>query len=421
MALHIIDEAKRCLQCRNAHCNMGCPINTRIPKMIEYLLNGELDRAGEMLFENNPLSLVCSLICNHENQCEGNCVLAKRDTSIGSVHISDIEHYVSEHYFDTLKIDCKPDPERMVAIVGSGPAGLTIAIMLAKWGYSVTVFEANDQIGGVLRYGIPEFRLPKSILDRYKKVMDSMGIKYRPNILIGQGGLVIDDLFRDGYKAIFIGTGVWKPNAIGIKGESLGHVHFAINYLKNPNVYNLGEKVIVIGAGNSAMDVARTVIRKGSTQITSFFLMGEEQLTASKGEVEYAMIEGMKMEYFKKPVEIVHEGVIFVDTKVIIDKETNEYTYEEIPDTEKLYPADSVIIAISQGPRSNIVSSTAGIEITDRGLLKVDEQGVTTREGVFASGDVVSGAKTVVEAVKYSKDVARNIANYVESKIAEQA
>lgn len=267
--------------------------------MIDKLLNGQIDQAGAMLFENNPLSLICSLICNHERQCEGNCILSKKGGAIGSVHISTIEHYISEHYLDVFCPVCQFDPKRRVAIIGSGPAGLTIAILLARWGYHVTIFEAHDQIGGVLRYGIPEFRLPKRFLDRYKTLLDEMGIKYRPNIVIGQGGLVIDDLFRDGYKAIFIGTGVWRPYSLGIKGESLGHVHFAINYLNNPDVYKLGKKVIVIGAGNSALDVVRTAIRKGTSDITSFFLMGEAQLTSNSSGFDYARIEGMKMEYFK--------------------------------------------------------------------------------------------------------------------------
>lgn len=411
MAFHIIDEAKRCLSCKNPKCIDGCPIKTDIPNMIRLLLSGDIDKAGEMLFENNPLSLICSFVCNHKSQCEGHCVLVKKGSA---VHVSTIENYISDYYFNLPLEKYAGEKKSKIAIIGSGPAGLTISILLAQKGYDITLFEAREQIGGVLRYGIPEFRLPKSALDRYKQKLISMGIKIRPNTVIGNGGLVIDDLFRDGYKAIFIGTGVWKPNSLGIKGESLGHVHFAINYLKNPDVYDLGKNVIIIGAGNAAMDVARTAIRKGARGLTVFFLMGEEQLTASKTEVEYAKVEGVTFEFFKKPVEITDEGVIFSDT-CLVNNADGSVGYKEIPGTERLYRSDSVIVSISQGPRSYIVSSTQGIDINEKGLLVTDHEGKTTKEGVFASGDVVSGAKTVVEAVRYSKQVADMMEAYVES------
>ena len=242
--------------------------------------------------------------------------------------------------------------------------------------------------------------------------MLELGIKIRPNTVIGHGGLVIDDLFRDGYKAIFIGTGVWKPNSLGIKGESLGNVHFAINYLKNPDVYHLGQSVIIIGAGNAAMDVARTVVRKGVRDITVFFIMGEEQLTASKSEVAYAIVEGIKFEYFKSPVEITDRGVVFSDTR-LIQKDDGSVWYENIENTTQLYEADSVIVSISQGPRNYIVATTEGLHTDQKGLIVADGAGRTTREGIFASGDVVSGAKTVVEAVNYSKKVADSMEQYV--------
>ncbi|MDR0405884.1 MAG: FAD-dependent oxidoreductase, partial [Clostridiales bacterium] len=297
-------------------------------------------------------------------------------------------------------------------IIGSGPAGITISIILAQRGYRVTLFESRDYIGGVLRYGIPEFRLPKAALEKYREKLVELGVKIRPNTVIGHGGLVIDDLFRDGYKAIFIGTGVWKPNALGIEGESLGHVHFAINYLKNPAVYDLGERVAIIGAGNAAMDVARTAIRKGTRQVTVFFLMGEEQLTANRAEVAYAKVEGVQFEYFKQPVKITDDGVIFADTR-LIDGGDGGAEFERIPNTERLYEADNVIVSISQGPRNYIVSTTDGIEADGRGLLVTDAHGRTTREGIFASGDVVSGARTVVEAVSYSKSVADAMEEYI--------
>ena len=299
-----------------------------------------------------------------------------------------------------------------VAIVGSGPAGLTIAVILARCGYDVTIFEGKDKIGGVLRYGIPEFRLPKSVLDDFQyRHIELKGIKFRPNVHIG-GAIGIDDLFRDGYKSIFIGTGVWKPNALHIKGETLGNVHFGINYLNNPDSYHLGERVIVIGAGNAAMDVARTAIRKGVRYLTCFSLT--KKVAASHHEFSYAQLEGVKFEYNKAPVEITDEGVIFKNVE-----EQEDGTITDIPGSEKLYPADSVIISISQGPQNRIVSTTTGLEANNRGLLVADETGHTTRPGIFASGDVVNGARTVVEAVAHSKVVAESMHQYMQSLVSD--
>ena len=239
-------------------CREGCPIHTPIPDMIQMFLNGKLDEAGQMLFDNNPLSVVCSLVCNHEKQCEGHCV---RGIKGEPVHISSIENYISDSYLDRVQIERESRKNKRVAIIGSGPAGITISVLMAQKGYDVTLFESRDKIGGVLRYGIPDFRLPKTILDRYKTQLVQLGIRIRPNTVIGST-LTLDDLQRDGYKAIFIGTGVWRPHKLNIPGESLGNVHFAINYLQNPDVYDLGNDLVVIGAGNSAMDVARTALRK---------------------------------------------------------------------------------------------------------------------------------------------------------------
>ena len=221
MAFNIIAEARRCLNCKNPSCRKGCPISTQIPDVIHTFLEGDMDKAGAMLFENNPLSMICSLICNHEKQCEGNCVLGRKGSP---VHFSDIENYISEAYFDKLDFGEIKKNGIHVGVIGGGPAGMTIAILLARKGYEITMFESREKIGGVLRYGIPQFRLPKQLLERYKTLMLSLGIKIRPNTSIGTT-ITIDDLFRDGYKAIFIGTGVWKPNTLHIKGESLGNVH----------------------------------------------------------------------------------------------------------------------------------------------------------------------------------------------------
>ena len=373
MAIHVINEAKRCLNCKKPMCREGCPIHTPIPDMIHTFLEGDINQAGEMVFENNPLSIVCSLICNHENQCEGHCVLNRKGSP---VHISSIENYISENYFDKLG------------------------------------FSGIEKNGGVLRYGIPEFRLPKSILERYKEKLIELGIKIRPNTAIGTT-ISVDDMFRDGYSAIFIGTGVWKPNTLHIKGETLGNVHYAINYLTNPDVYRLGDTVNIIGAGNSAMDVARTALRHGAKKVTVF--SRSDHLAASQREVDYAKIDGVEFVVHVEPVEIVDDGVIFVELEC--DGKGN---LSPIRGTENLYQADSTIIAISQGPKDRIVSTTTGLEVNEKGLLVTNTFGETTRDGIFASGDVVRGAKTVVEAVAYSKQVADAMDDYMKGLMHER-
>lgn len=405
MALHVMDEANRCLQCKVPQCQKGCPISTNIPLAIKLLKENKLDEAGKMLFENNPLTTVCSLVCNHENQCEGHCVLGRKGAP---VHFSTIENYISTTYANKMTEGPKPSNGMRVAIIGSGPAGITIAIILARYGYQVTIFEGKDKIGGVLRYGIPEFRLPKSVLDDIEyRHLELKGIKVRPNTLIGSA-ITIEDLFRDGYKSIFVGTGVWNPNTLHIKGETFGNVHFGINYLNNPDSYKLGEHVIVIGAGNAAMDVARTAIRKGVRRLTCFSITKE--VAASQYEFSYATLEGVEFEYNKRPVEIKDNGVIFRD---VIENEDGSFT--DVDGSDTLYESDSVIISISQGPMTRLVNSTKGLNANKRGLLEADETGHTSRPGIFASGDVVNGARTVVEAVAHSKIVAESMHEYMQS------
>ena len=409
MALHVMDEANHCLGCKNPRCQQGCPIHTNIPEVIRLLKDNKLNEAGRMLFENNPLTTVCSLICNHENQCEGHCV---RGIKGAPVHFSVIENYISSAYASQMTHGPAEPNGKRVAIIGSGPAGLTIAVILARYGYDVTIFESHDKIGGVLRYGIPEFRLPKSVLDDFEyRHLRLKDIKVRPNTDVGKA-LKVDDLFRDGYKAIFIGTGVWRPNTLKIKGESLGHVHYAINYLQNPDVYHLGDRVIVIGAGNAAMDVARTAIRHGSRHVQCFSIT--KKITASDYEASYARLEGVDFLYNKKPVEITDAGVIFRDLE-----EAEDGTLTEKPGTEMLYPANSVIVSISQGACTTITESTEGLEVNQRGLFVTDEVGRTSRPGVFASGDAVKGARTVVEAVAYSKKVAEAMHEYMKTLPAD--
>ena len=409
MAIHVVNEARRCLQCKVPRCRTGCPINTPIPDMIRLFRESQLEEAGEMLFANNPLSVICSLVCDHEKQCEGHCVLGAKGAP---VHISSIENYISDSCLDRLELPVQPKKGQRVAIIGSGPAGITISVLLAQRGYDVTLFESRERIGGVLRYGIPAFRLPKDILDRYKDKLVQLGIRIRPNTAIGQS-LTVDDLQRDGYEAIFIGTGVWRPKKMGIKGESLGHVHFAIDYLVDPDVYDLGDDLVVIGAGNSAMDVARTALRKGVKRVSVF--CRSSHAAASAREVEYAIADGVEFCYGARPVEITDEGVIFQQAS--FDEQGNVTALSE----PRLHPASAVVVAISQGAQNRIVSTTTGLEMTSHGLLATDEQGRTTREGIFASGDVVLGARTVVEAVRYSKQVADEMDAYLQSRAAQKA
>lgn len=406
MGKHILEEASRCLKCKKPLCSKGCPVSTPVNLVVEALQEGDMQKAGAMLFQNNPLTAICSLICPHENFCEGHCVLGKKSSP---VHVSAIENYISRYYLEQFQ-PLRPQNEnndKRIAIVGSGPAGLTVAFILAAKGFDVTLFESKERIGGVLQYGIPDFRLPKDILEQLKQKLLGLGVKIRPNMLIGPV-VSIDDLFRDDYKAIFIGTGVWNPRPLRLKGETLGHVHYAIHYLKNPDVYTLGKKVAVIGAGNVAMDVARTALRKGAEEVTVLYRRGEADISATKYEYDYAKLDGVNFSFYKSPVEITDDGVICADTEVV---ETDDGACLQVVErSEKLVEADSVFIAVSQAPRSNL----SGLEVGKTGLVITDEDGRTTREGVFASGDVVTGAKTVAEAVNQSKRSAQTIIDFIQ-------
>ena len=404
MGLHVIDEAKRCLNCKKPRCQEGCPIHTPIPVMIQMLLQGEMPEAAEMVFANNPLSVICSLVCDHEKQCEGHCVKGIKGEP---VHISSIENYISDTCFDRMKLEQLPKNGKRIAVVGAGPAGITIAILMACRGYKVTIFEVKEKIGGIMRYGIPEFRLPKSILDRYYVKMKELGILFRPNFALG-GSTGVEDLLRDGYHAVFIGTGTWRPYQLHIPGETFGNVHYGINYLNNPDVYDLGDRVLVIGAGNAAMDVARTSIRKGSRHVTVYSIT--EVPAASPKEVEYAKLDGVEFEYLQTAIEIRDEGAIICDVEW-----TEDGKLVKKEETARLVPADSIIISISQGPQDRIVNRDKELQVDDRGLLKTDANGETTMPGIFASGDVVTSAKTVVEAVKYSKMIADAMDEYVKT------
>ena len=393
---HIINSAQTCLDCKKPRCQTGCPVGTPIAEMIRLFLSGDIKEAGEKVFQNNPLSIICSLVCPHEKHCEGHCILNKKSIP---VNVGGIENYISTYYMNYREFE-KPTPNgRNLAIIGSGPAGISLAMMMAMKGYHVTMYEGNEQIGGVLRYGIPDFRLDKTILDKIEVNLKKLGVNIRKNIMIGKH-ITLDDMQRDGFDAIFIGTGVWAPKKLGIKGESLGNVHFAIDYLKTPKAYELGKRVVVIGAGNVAMDVARTVIRNGANDVSIMYRKGEEDMPAEKIEIDHAKIDGVKFKLHSLPLELTEKGIRYITT----NQEVNEECFEE---------ADSILVAISQTARDLIVKNNTGLSLGENGLLQSDENGVTARDGVFASGDVVTGARTVVEAVAFSKRVAISIEEFI--------
>lgn len=405
MAIHIIDEANRCLGCKKPMCRQGCPIHTSIPQIIQLFKEHKLMEAGEILFENNPMSAICSVVCNHEKQCEGNCVLGRKGNA---VHFSSIENYISEMYLDRMQITKALPKGKKVAVIGAGPAGLTAAILLAKKGYDVTIFEWKDKIGGIMQYGIPEFRLSKNIFDKYEKILTQLGVRFRPNTTIG-AVLKIEDLLRDGYDSVFIGTGTWKARNMGIHGECLGNVHFGIDYLANSSAYHLGDTVAVIGVGNAAMDVARTALRNGAKHVTLYARRNE--VSASSHEVSYTKLDGAEFAFQMDIVEINEDGPVF--QKSILDENGKLIGHEE----EKIQVyADSTIISISQGPRKKLIRTTAGLEGNERGLLVVDDHYMTTKEGVFAAGDVVTGSKTVVHAVEGAKCAVDAMIEYMENQ-----
>ena len=405
MALKMLKQADRCLNCKKPQCKEACPVHTRIPEIIQLFKENRILEAGAILFDNNPMSAVCSVVCNHEAQCTGHCVLNKKGTP---VRFYEIEHYISDTYLDRMKVKVPEPNGKKVAVIGSGPAGMTVAIKLAQQGYEVTIFDEKSKIGGMLQYGIPEFRLSKTVLDRYKKRLLEMGIRIRPNTGLG-GALHIDDLLRDGYASIFIGTGTWRPKTLGLHGESLANVHFGISYLANPYAYDLGETVAIIGMGNVAMDVARTAFRHGAQHVS--FYGRNKQIAATEEEVAFAKLDGAEFVFGRTIERINDDGPVF--KVAIFDENDNIVGYKE--ELEQVH-ADSTIIAISQGPKNKLVLTTAGLEANEKGLLIVDENGMTTREGVFAAGDVVHGSMTVVHAVADAKVAAEAMIRYMEGE-----
>ena len=402
----IKQEAERCLKCKKPQCSAHCPVSTDIPKVMELFLNGKIREAGELLFVNNPLSAVTSVICPHERNCAGHCVLGRKGEPIQFYRV---EEYISRFFLETVEI---PEIERngiRVAVAGSGPAGITMSLLLLLNGYDVTLFEAQDNIGGVLRYGIPPFRLSRELLDLYKDIMLRMGLHLRPNTRIGSN-IKIEDLFPDGYKAVFVSTGTGRPNKLGLLGETLGHVHFAVDYLKSPEAFKLGNRVAIVGAGNVAIDAARTAIRRSHSHVTILHFKGENDMTANSDEIEMAQIDGVEFIHCAQTVRILEDAVRCVRVNRI-ENEDGTVSFEEDYTHTFDVPADSVIIAIGQGPGADM--QAAGVRLTQRGLLDVNEWGETDTPGVFAAGDIVSGPRTVVDAVAFTKKVFQRMQEYL--------
>lgn len=395
MALHIIEDAERCLGCKRPRCQEACPVHTPIPQAIALFKERRIEEAGALLFGNNPLSFVCALVCNHGVQCQGGCVLGRKGTP---VQFSAIESYVSDAYLDRMRPEAPAPSGKKAAVIGSGPAGIVAAFRLAQAGVDVTIFEQRSEIGGVLRYGIPDFRLPRTTVARYRLALERLGVKIRPNTAIGDA-LLIDDLFRDGYDTVFIGTGTWRAKTLGIPGETRGNVHFGLDYLVSPESYEIGENVAVIGVGNTAMDVARTAFRNGARHVTMY--ARSKHVSASSDEVEYARLDGADIVYGKAIAEINETGPLF--KTAIFDEDDKVVGYEEGLDQ---VACDTVIIAASQKPMNKLLLTTEGLAGDDRGLLVVDDDCQTSVPGVFGAGDVVTGPKTVVHTVEMAKRAA---------------
>ena len=402
----IKQEALTCLKCKKAQCSAHCPVSTNVPKVMELFLNGEIKQAGELLFLNNPLSAVTSVICPHERNCTGHCVLGRKGEP---VQFYRVEEYISRFYLETTEIPKIEKNGIKIAVAGSGPAGITMSLLLLLKGYDVTMFEAQDNIGGVLRYGIPPFRLSRELLDLYKDIMLRMGLHLRPNTRIGSN-ILIEDLFPDGYKAVFVSTGTGRPRKLGLIGETLGHVHFAVDYLKSPDAFKLGNRVAIVGAGNVAIDAARTAIRRSHSHVTILHYMGENDMTANSDEIEMAQIDGVEFIHYAQTIRILENAVRCVQVNRV-ENEDGSVSFEEDYSHVFDVPADSVIIAIGQGPGADM--KAAGVKLTQRGLLDVNEWGETNTPGVFAAGDIVSGPRTVVDAVAFTKKVFRRMEEYL--------
>lgn len=426
-------EAQRCLTCKNRPCVEGCPVNVQIPDFIAKMKVGDFEGAYQVISETSSLPAVCGRVCPQERQCESKCTLGIKFESVG---IGRLERFAADrHRMSGVKNVNKPEPNgHKVAIVGSGPSGLTCAGDLARKGYKVTIFEALHVAGGVLVYGIPEFRLPKAIVAEEVEGLKALGVDIETNVIIGKT-LTIDELFDRGYEAVFVGSGAGLPNFMNIPGESLKGVYSANEFLTRSNLMKAyrddpvtpimkGGNVAVVGGGNVAMDAARTALRLGADKVYIVYRRSLEELPARKEEVEHAMEEGIDFRLLCNPKEILGYNNPenprdpmngFVKSIRCVKMELGEPDASgrrspvEIAGSDFELDVDTVIIAIGTSPNPLIKSTTAGLEVNRKGGIIVNEDGLTTRENVYAGGDAVTGAATVISAMGAGKTAAAAI------------
>ena len=428
-----IDEAMRCLGCKNMPCVSGCPVNIRIPEFIEQIKKGDFEKAYKIISESSSLPAVCGRVCPQERQCEAKCVRGIKGESVG---IGRLERFVSDwyHTFGKQEVSALPSNGHKVAVIGSGPSGLTCAGDLAKKGYDVTVFEALHIAGGVLVYGIPEFRLPKAIVQKEVDTLKKLGVKIETNVVIGKT-LTVDEIFDMGFEAVFIGSGAGLPNFMNIPGESLKGVYSANEFLTRSNLMKAYKektatpimkkgKVAVVGGGNVAMDAARTALRLGAEKVYIIYRRSMEELPARKEEVEHAIGEGVEFSLLSAPTEIIGynnpdnardpmngfvKGMRLVKMELGEPDERGRRRPVEIKGSEYEIDVDTVIISIGTSPNPLIKSTTEGLEVNSRGGIIVTEDGLTSRDRVYAGGDAVTGAATVISAMGAGKIAAEAI------------
>ncbi len=428
-----IDEANRCLNCKNMPCVDGCPVKIHIPEFINKIKEGDFEGAYQIITKSSSLPAVCGRVCPQETQCESKCVRGIKGESVG---IGRLERFVAD-WHNTFCTEEPVRPEsngRRVAIVGSGPSGLTCAGDLAKKGYEVTVYEALHTAGGVLVYGIPEFRLPKKIVAKEVDTLKKLGVKIETNVVIGKT-LTIDELFEMGYEAVFVGSGAGLPNFMGIPGEALNGVYSANEFLTRSNLMKSylddpetpimkGGNVAVVGGGNVAMDAARTALRLGAEKVYIVYRRSMEELPARREEVEHAEEEGIEFRLLCNPTEILGynnpddprdrkngfvTGMTCVKMELGEPDERGRRRPVVIPNSEFTIDVDTVIMSIGTSPNPLIKSTTEGLEVNRWGGIVVNEDGLTSRNGVYAGGDAVTGAATVISAMGAGKTAAKAI------------
>lgn len=425
-----INEANRCLNCKNKPCVSGCPVGVRIPEFIAKVKDGDFEGAYDIITSTNGLPAVCGRVCPQENQCEGKCVRGIKGEPVG---IGRLERFCADYMKDKEIKLTKAEPNGIkVAVIGSGPSGLTCAADLAKLGYSVTVFEAFHTAGGVLMYGIPEFRLPKATVQHEVSNLKALGVEIKTDMVIGKI-LSIDEIMEMGYKAVFVGTGAGLPNFMGIKGEGLIGVFSANEYLTRINLMKAYlddydtpirryKSVAVVGGGNVAMDAARCAMRLGAEHVYVIYRRSEAEMPARREEVHHAKEEGIEFVYLTNPSEIIGDesgavsGIKCCKMELCEPDAGGRRSVKEIPDSEFTIPIDACIMAIGTSPNPLIRTTTPGVEANKRGCLIVDENMLTTKEGVYAGGDAVTGAATVILAMGAGKTAAKAIDEYLQNK-----